>query len=122
MRLPTTPAIGGEAGEFGRQLIDALVCPLAVTAQPGYSVTLGEAWRPPETQELYVKQGKSWTENSRHLVRLAIDLNLFINDEWKKDPVAFTPLGKYWESLHPDCRWGGRWRSTPDANHFELMT
>ena len=88
-------------------------------AELGFEVTLGEALRPIEMQELYVKQGKSQTMNSYHLKKLAIDLNLF-----KANQLCTTaqvkPLGDWWESLSEKHKWGGNWTGFKDSPHFEL--
>ena len=34
------------------------------------------------------------------------------------DSMAHKPFGEFWESLHPDCRWGGNWDK--DNNPFEF--
>lgn len=81
-------------------------------------VTLGEAWRPPETAALYAKQGKG-IATSLHTERLAVDLNLFLGGEYRTDVEAYEPLGLFWTSLHPDCRWGGNFKSR-DAVHFSI--
>lgn len=92
--------------------------------QLGYKVTGGELYRPLFTQEHYIKTGRSKTMNSKHLSRLAIDLNFFIRDEkgkwkltWSVDKIK--PLGNYWESLDKKNSWGGSWNSFKDVPHFE---
>ena len=85
----------------------------------GFRVSLGEAWRPPDLQKLYVEQGKSWTMNSRHLARRAIDLNLFKGGVFMEGSEAHRELGEWWEKQHPLARWGGRFK-TPDGNHYSL--
>jgi hypothetical protein len=83
----------------------------------GYKCTLGEVYRPSEMAKIYAKQGKGII-NSQHCVRLAIDLNLFSpSGEYEKKTEAYFQFGKYWESLHPDNRWGGHFG---DGNHFEM--
>lgn len=108
------------------QAVSAL---LRKAGQDGYTVTLGEAWRTPEQQAIYLKTGRSKVSKSQHMSRLAVDLNLF------KDGALCTreqikPLGDWWESLSQKHRWGGNWRglvdagksSFVDAPHFEVMT
>jgi len=80
-------------------------------------VTFGEAWRSIETQKMYVENGRSKTLNSKHLDRLAVDLNVFINGEYRTDKASYEPLGAYWKTLDPLNKWGGDWGW--DANHFE---
>ena len=70
--------------------------------------TLGEVWRTPYQQAKYFLDGKSKTLHSKHLQRLAIDLNLFINNRYITDPEKYRPLGEYWESINPENVWGGR--------------
>lgn len=85
----------------------------------GYTVTLGEAWRPPETADLYAKQGKGIT-NSLHTQRLAIDLNLFKDGVYQTTATAHQPLGEWWEAQStPEvtCAWGGRFH---DPNHYSV--
>lgn len=86
----------------------------------GYELTLGEAYRTEEQQRWYVKHGLSQTMKSRHLVRLAIDLNLFIDGEYQTDAEAYTPLGALWKEMHDGCVWGGDWDTLKDGNHFEF--
>jgi hypothetical protein len=97
----------------------------------GYIVTFGEAWRPPEMQEIYKKNGKSKTLDSAHLNRLATDFNFFFTDGAKHKMCTaeeITPLGDFWESLDPQNKWGGRFKVKNkagdlvpfvDAPHFE---
>lgn len=76
----------------------------------GYEVTLGHAWR--------CQDCPTGSEVSLHKKRLAIDLNLFKDGIWLTNTSDHYRLGKYWESLAPDCRWGGRWN---DGNHYEVV-
>lgn len=82
----------------------------------GYEVTLGEAWRTPEQAALNAKKGIG-IKNSVHIVRLAIDLNLFKNGSWLKASEQYQPLGEWWEQQNELCRWGGRFG---DGNHFSF--
>jgi hypothetical protein len=85
----------------------------------GYELTFGEAFRTPEQAALNAKSGKG-ISNSLHTQRLAVDLNLFINGEYRTKTEDYEPLGEYWESLDPEAAWGGRF-SKPDGNHFSLQ-
>lgn len=75
----------------------------------GYEATLGDAWSKPEY--------KAHKANSNHYIRLAIDLNLFKDGAYLTDTGYHAPFGKFWESLHPLCRWGGRFN---DGNHYSM--
>jgi hypothetical protein len=83
-------------------------------------LTFGEAFRTEEQQSWYVRDGKSKTMNSRHLIRLAVDFNFFINGKLTYDKAKLQALGDYWESLNPGVNsWGGNWQSFIDTPHFE---
>lgn len=85
----------------------------------GFELTYGEAYRPSETAKLYADKGIG-TANSLHGERLAIDLNLFLRGEWiSGESTHWEALGRYWESLSPECRWGGRFKKR-DYNHFSF--
>lgn len=80
----------------------------------GYEVTLGEAWRAPETAAIYAKDGRG-VANSLHCERLAVDLNLFRGGRYLRETEEYQEAGEHWESLGGS--WGGRFR---DGNHFSL--
>lgn len=83
-----------------------------------YFCTFGEAFRTEEQAAWYAKQGKG-IKNSLHCKRLAIDLNLISPDgKYLIDSKDYEKFGKFWESLDPHNRWGGRF-TRPDGNHFE---
>ena len=84
----------------------------------GFVITAGELYRTPEQQEIYVKTGRSRTMNSLHLQRRAVDLNFFWEGKLTYDKNILTPLGAYWESLHPLNSWGGNGVKFVDTPHF----
>ena len=84
----------------------------------GYELTYGETMRT-SAQAIANAASGAGISNSLHLLRLAVDFNLFINGVWQTDSVTYKLLGDYWKSLHPLCRWGGDF-SRPDGNHFSL--
>lgn len=86
----------------------------------GIKLTFGEAFRTIEQQEIYVRTGKSKTMNSRHLQRLAVDFNFFINGKLVYDKAKIASLGAYWESLHVNNKWGGNFVGFTDVPHFEM--
>ena len=90
--------------------------------QLGYVVTGGDWYRDPRCAEVY------GSPKSKHLDRLATDLNLFspIRDKaggilgyrYEASTEAHEPLGRYWESI------GGKWGvikdgERTDGNHYE---
>ena len=83
-------------------------------------LTFGHAWRSIEEQKRLKAEGKSMTLKSKHLDRLAVDFNFFINGKLTYDKHKIAVLGEYWESLHPDNRWGGNFKSFIDTPHFEM--
>jgi len=102
----------------------------------GYELTSGELYRTTDQQLLYfhgytlekVKNGlkaikthrRSKTMNSKHLLKLAVDLNLFIDGKYKTDKESFKPLAEYWKTLHPKNKSGYDWGW--DFNHFQMSS
>lgn len=85
----------------------------------GYEVTFGEAYRSPEEAARLARAGKG-IARSLHTVRLAIDLNLFLNGRYLSSSEAHRPLGEWWEAQSiPGCTccWGGRFS---DGNHYSI--
>ena len=83
----------------------------------GYEITLGDAYR---DQRVHGKVGEKkgyGHRSSCHKLRLAIDLNLFKNGIFLTSSDDHRELGQWWESLHPFCRWGGRFG---DGNHYSF--
>ncbi len=76
----------------------------------GWELTLGEGYR---------SDGRGHMEHSLHYLKLAQDLNLFVNGDYVSDgsSLIWNEIGEHWETMHPLCRWGGRFN---DANHFSL--
>lgn len=60
-------------------------------------------------------QGKGHMKDSLHYSGCAGDLLLYDAKGYVTDTKTYQPLGEYWESLDPNCKWGGRWG---DGNHF----
>ena len=86
----------------------------------GIGLTFGDAYRHPYLQEYYLRTGKSKTSKSKHLKRLAVDFNHFIDGNLTYDKKKTQILGDYWESLHPSNRWGGNFKSFIDTPHYEM--
>ncbi len=87
-----------------RDFTKALTELLVWAQMQGYEFTLGSA---------YAKSGH--IDGSYHYKRLAIDLNLFIDDKYQRTTEAHRPIGEKWEQL--GGTWGGRF-ANPDGNHY----
>lgn len=85
----------------------------------GYKVTCGDFFAKIRTPLEHKKK-------SLHYDKCAGDLNLFRDGKFienSSDNDAnpnndHAASGAHWESLHPMCRWGGRYG---DGNHYELL-
>ena len=83
----------------------------------GYELTFGDAYRDPRVYgELGESKGYGST-NSKHKVRLAIDLNLFKDGVYLTETEDHLFLGEFWESIGGS--WGGRFKRK-DGNHYSL--
>lgn len=85
----------------------------------GYELVCKELERPQMIQDFYFKTGKSKTKTSYHTKRLALDVELWENGVRLTETPQYGLLGQYWESLHPDCVWGGRFGDRPDTLEVE---
>ncbi len=83
-------------------------------------LTGGELYRTQYQQERYLATGKSKTMKSKHLSRLAMDFNFFVDDgkrlTYELEDVK--ELGKYWESLRDTNQAGMFWKFR-DTPHFQ---
>ena len=84
----------------------------------GYELTFGDGYRDPRSHGKMGQFASYGRVFSNHKVRLAIDLNLFKDGVYLTKTEDHAPLGKYWESLHSLCRWGGRFK---DGNHYSML-
>lgn len=83
-----------------------------------WALTFGEAHRGQQQAEYNAAMGIGIL-NSLHMKRLAVDFNFFVDGVWQIKSESYKPLGDYWKSLHPLCRWGGDFKK-PDGNHFSM--
>ncbi len=78
---------------------------------PGWEVTGGD-WNRAD--------GKGHMANSLHYQRLALDLNLFVDDVYQyENGPEWQAIGAFWKSLDSDCAWGGDFPKV-DLNHVSL--
>lgn len=90
------------------EFTDNVALLLQFAKEKGYKITFGDTYRDPRCGY--------GSPRSKHRQRLAIDLNLFIDNEYVADTESHLPLGEFWESL--GGIWGGRFRKL-DGNHYE---
>lgn len=86
----------------------------------GIGLSFGHAYRSIEEQTRLLNEGKSTTMNSKHLKRLAVDFNFFIDGILTYEKRDIQELGDYWESLNIKNKWGGNWITFIDTPHFEM--
>jgi hypothetical protein len=65
------------------------------------------------------RDGEKHMKNSLHYDGLAMDIILTKDGEILDKTQDHQVFGEYWESLHPDCCWGGRFG---DGNHYSVIT
>ena len=100
---------------------------LAQIVEAGVPVMIIETLRTPAQHALNLANGTSWTEHSKHLDGLAIDLCPYlIYDEHGPDKLQWDSADPVWQTLGRigealGLRWGGRWQQK-DMGHFELVT
>ena len=107
---PTMAGLRKQQSEFARRLPRLIDYAIDL----GFEVTIGEAYRPPETAQLYERQGRG-VADSFHCRKLAIDLFLFRDGVYLTATEDYRPLGEFWESIGGS--WGGRFPNV-DGNHF----
>ena len=90
-----------------------------------YRCKVTEVFRTLEQAELNAKKGVG-IKNSLHCDNLAADVYLFIPNSLVNhykmidDFDRYKYIGEYWESLHPNNRWGGNFKNV-DCVHFEMQ-
>ncbi len=114
-------------GETQRIFTRNIGCLIEYAYSIRIELTFGHAWRSLEEQKRLKAEGKSQTLNSRHLDRLAVDFNFFINGKLTYKYEDIKPLGDYWVSLNYKNRWGGDFNKNGikdgfmDTPHFEMQ-
>ena len=83
----------------------------------GYAVTLGDAYRDPRSHGKMGEEGPYGRSASAHKQRLAIDLNLFVDNMYIADTGPHEQFGIWWKALHKENEWGGDFHP-PDGNHY----
>ena len=97
----------GERQELFSRLLAKLVLKMY---DMGYQVRMGDVFAKK-------RDPLEHKANSLHYDKCAADLNLFQGGKFMNRTEDHAAFGDYWESLHPKCRWGGRFG---DGNHYEV--
>ncbi len=85
--------------------------------QMGDETRMGDSFRDPRVfGPIGVSKGYGHAR-SCHKYKLAQDVNLFKDGVFLQETIDHLELGLFWETLHPLCRWGGRFN---DGNHYSL--
>ncbi len=81
-----------------------------------YELTFVDAYRDPRVHGSVGQKTSYSSANSNHKIRLAIDLNLWVDGDYviTSEHEAWDDLHEYWSSI------GGAVRIPRDANHFSL--
>ena len=89
-----------------------------------FPFNVSEGLRTIEKQREYVRQGKSKTMNSKHLVGKAVDLYPLTMNRKQVDWSRFEDLASLMFQVANDqgveMVWGGNWKNFVDKCHFEL--
>jgi hypothetical protein len=102
---------------------------IARCVEAGIAVMVVDTLRTPAEHAINLANGTSWTDHSKHLDGLAIDLapyetyGLHGSDKLQWDPSdpVWAKMGAIGERL--GLRWGGRFKrpAKPDLGHFEYI-
>ena len=107
-----------EAQREFAQHISFLIQHINIFDNHRYSCTFGDAYRDARVHgQMGIKVSYS-SAKSAHKQRLAVDLNLYKDDQYQVDTEAHRPFGEYWKALHPDNVWGGDF-TKKDGNHYQ---
>lgn len=90
----------------------------------GFGITMGDVERSAAECQADAAAGTGIV-NSLHGIRLAADLNFFMNSVYISDSSRLSDVGAWWKariSPIPGAvyKWGGDIKSRPDGNHFSL--
>lgn len=85
--------------------------------QTGVPLTVTSSRRSSTEQRALVRAGNSLTMQSKHLIGLAFDVDVYGFHRGEIPLWWFYQLGQLGEQL--GFRWGGRWTGLRDYGHFE---
>jgi len=83
----------------------------------GLPMVITSSRRTQQEQASLVRQGRSLTMQSKHLIGQAFDIDVYGMNRDAVPAWVWDEIGPYAESL--GLRWGGRWATFRDVAHFE---
>ena len=105
------------AGELKRSNEQAIINAMGYTKRMVLANAIALSF--PDLSKAILDNGKAnGIVGSLHELGLAVDLNLFKDGKFLPNSEDHRPLGEYWKSLSPLCRWGGDFKPNPDGNHY----
>jgi len=107
--------LGDKQKEFAYQFAKLVVW---IHEELGYRVAYGDGKRDKRVFGKWGEQkgyGRKW---SNHKIKLAHDLDLFIDGHYQTTTEAHAEIGAKWVTMHPDARWGGQY---DDGNHYSFI-
>ncbi len=107
-------SLGNTQREFSRDIVYLKLHMLAM----GYEFTEGDAYRDPRVHGVWGKKTSYSSADSLHKLRLAVDINLFLNGRYLTETKDHKEFGDYWKALHANNVWGGDFKRK-DGNHYE---
>lgn len=97
---------------------------MGCAARCRFPFNVSEGLRSEAKQREYVKQGKSRTMKSKHLIGKAVDLYPLSMNRKEVDWSRFEDLADVMfevaKEMEVEVIWGGHWKTFVDKCHFEL--
>ena len=132
-------SLSDEQQQFASHLTDLFEY---IRGMHGVTFTLGESWRSdvqaevnalrleerqivagllkdkfPGLSEAIGKSTSVGVKNSVHRLKLAQDINIFLNGEYQEGGDIYKQIGEWWKKQHPAARYGGDWG---DGDHYSF--
>jgi peptidoglycan L-alanyl-D-glutamate endopeptidase CwlK len=117
-------------GEASNREVRTVLEPLARVVRVAITLTdvdfsVVEGIRSEEQQRKNIKDGVSWTMDSKHLTGQAVDIYPWANNKTSHDPEHYKRVAKAMfaaaQQLKIEIEWGGFWKDMrEDCPHWEL--
>ena len=106
-----------------QEVFSRLMCQLVTHMhEQGYEVRMGEVWRSKAAAEDNARRGVGIV-NSCHRLKIALDINLFLDGDYLTTTEDHRVFGEFWEGLGAahgvNTCWGGRFKRR-DGNHYSI--